>query len=307
MKTRQSGFTLIELLAVVAIIGVLAALITSQVGKAIDRSKATQCLNNMRQLGAAAMACGADNNLQFPGSVHGRSMGIKSWRLTLPPYFLSDKESVNFNPNNENVDLRTFQCPCDKDRDRKYAYIINDFLDMTSSAKVNSPAETFLFAEAVETADPSVDHFHFSEFGGGAISSATFEKDVAVEGTLQRGQLPLLRRPRRVPHMESRERTPYRSELAVRESGHELILLPGTKKTKRRPEKNNETKPRSAPRSNRAIHRRDVGPSGPRLRRIPRHERNARPQRRRRARVCQSFHWRAYQRCGVRASSQWRW
>lgn len=182
MKTRQSGFTLIELLAVVAIVGVLAALVTSQVGKAIDRSKATQCLNNMRQLGAASMAYSADNNMQFPGSVHGRSMGIKSWRLTLPPYFLSDKESANFNPNDEGVDLRTFRCPCDKDKERKYTYIINDFLDMTSSAKVSSPAETFLFAEAVEKYDPSVDHFHFSEFGGGSVSSAAFAKDVAVEG-----------------------------------------------------------------------------------------------------------------------------
>jgi len=182
MKTRQSGFTLIELLAVVAIIGVLAALVTSQVGKAIDRSKATQCLNNMRQLGAAAMAYGADNNMQFPGSVHGRSMGIKSWRLTLPPYFLSDKEALNFNPNDENADMRTFQCPCDKDKKRKFTYIINDFLDMTSSARVHSPAETFLFAEAVEGYDPSVDHYHFSEYGDGAVPASMFARDVAIEG-----------------------------------------------------------------------------------------------------------------------------
>jgi prepilin-type N-terminal cleavage/methylation domain-containing protein/prepilin-type processing-associated H-X9-DG protein len=181
MKTRQSGFTLIELLAVVAIIGVLAALVTSQVGKAIDKSKATSCLNNMRQLGAAAMAYGADNNMQFPGSVHGKRQGIKSWRVTLPPYFLSDKDAAAFSGViDDDPNLKTFQCPCDKDKKRHYTYIINDYLDMTSSARVRSPAATFLFAEAVEGYDTTVDHFHFSEYGD--IGPSTFAKDVEVKG-----------------------------------------------------------------------------------------------------------------------------
>ncbi len=183
MKTRQSGFTLIELLAVVAIIGVLAALVSTQVGRAIDKSKATNCLNNMRQLGAAAMAYGADNNLQFPGSVHGKRLGIKSWRVTLPPYFLSDKDAANFTSmTDDDPNLKAFQCPCDKDKERHYTYIINDFLDMTSSARVHSPAKTFLFAEAVKGYDPSVDHFHFSEYSGESVAPSVFEKDVEVKG-----------------------------------------------------------------------------------------------------------------------------
>lgn len=53
MKTKSafSGFTLVELLVVVAIMTILASLLLPAIGKARQKSRGLQCLNNLRQMG----------------------------------------------------------------------------------------------------------------------------------------------------------------------------------------------------------------------------------------------------------------
>jgi prepilin-type N-terminal cleavage/methylation domain-containing protein len=63
---NRAAFTLIELLVALAIVAVLATLITPAAGTAIERARSAKCLNNLRQIGAAVQQYVADNGYRFP-------------------------------------------------------------------------------------------------------------------------------------------------------------------------------------------------------------------------------------------------
>ena len=66
MKNSKSMFTLIELLVVVAIIGILASLLLPALSKARNSAYKAQCLNNLKQVGAAMSIYSSDNDGYVP-------------------------------------------------------------------------------------------------------------------------------------------------------------------------------------------------------------------------------------------------
>jgi prepilin-type processing-associated H-X9-DG protein len=61
-RNKNFAFTLIELLAVIATVGILAALLLAAASQAKGRALRIQCANNIRQLGIGLQAFVADNN-----------------------------------------------------------------------------------------------------------------------------------------------------------------------------------------------------------------------------------------------------
>src|SRR4051794_21019455 len=88
MKQRRRGFTLIELLVVIAIIAVLIALLLPAVQAAREAARRAQCVNNLKQLGLAAMNYESSNGALPPTAVDATILLTNdfSMKARLTPY-----------------------------------------------------------------------------------------------------------------------------------------------------------------------------------------------------------------------------
>lgn len=109
------AFTLVELLTVVAIIGVLAAILIPTVGTVRRKAASAKSLANLKQFGSAYMAFTGDNKGKLPPAgavssgtfnadqIYGVGAHNKGWDYFLLPYLFPNNGHNNLPKNGENL------------------------------------------------------------------------------------------------------------------------------------------------------------------------------------------------------------
>lgn len=180
-RIRPLGFTLVELLAVVAVVTILAALLLPALGRAKERVRGLQCLNNLRQW-AQAFSSYADDSNFIPREGHRRNGAVRVdswasvyhhdnsdvWYNALPPYLseppASTYASLITGQRPRFYENRIFHCPSARftagievDNQASFSLVMNSKLIMPPVVEptcsipftaIQRPADTVAFLEA---------------------------------------------------------------------------------------------------------------------------------------------------------------
>lgn len=137
---RRDAFTLLELLVVVAVIGILAAVLVPALRGVLQRSHESQAANHLRQLGLANAQFTADHDGALP-------IRLGSWPTLLNEYL--DDPRVFAEPNSKTNYLTLGLAPIASGQNHT-SYILNSFDDLglpqVRLVNIEHPTDTILMA-----------------------------------------------------------------------------------------------------------------------------------------------------------------
>ncbi len=172
-RAKCSAFTLIELLTVIAIIGILAAILIPVVSSVREAARRGACTGNLRQIGVAVQAYFNENDDRFFPYEAQVSGNYNNWIYHIFPYVgeIRDDES----PPMAIGDKDLFRCPShdipSSIHERTYKW--NNYLRSTQVlgnmptryADVSDPTQTIMVFDRTKGDRIADRHFHLFESG----------------------------------------------------------------------------------------------------------------------------------------------
>jgi prepilin-type N-terminal cleavage/methylation domain-containing protein/prepilin-type processing-associated H-X9-DG protein len=165
MRTR--GFTLVELLVVIAVVGMLVALLLPAIQASRAAARCTQCKSNLHNLGIGMLNFIDTHNGNFPFTYH--SGNTKTWIVTVSPW-IEDVDSIRLCPDDPKGPDRVNPTITGL---RGTSYVINEYVSYKTSdgfsvLNINKMTDTnrviVLFEGANEGRGVKLDHVHCSNW-----------------------------------------------------------------------------------------------------------------------------------------------